>query len=284
MAPVAVGPGGDGVQKLEYLSLVSKVCSELETHIGVGDKVLAEFITELGRDSATAAEFDARLKEKGADFPDYFVRALLTITHAILPLSSAYPSSAAVAVGPAGAEASKFPGLARLDDPDHARNLRLDLEQDADAAAPATARDDRDRRHGGRGRDRDYDRGGHHHDRDRGGHDHDRGRDQDWDRGRDRDGDRHQNRDKGRDKDMDRERSRRYEDEEEDRGVGGRRREVAASNPSNEPELYQVYRGRVTRMMDTGRGGREGLVHVSPMASRRVANAKEWSSVTRRCM
>ncbi|KAL6289281.1 hypothetical protein ACE6H2_006791 [Prunus campanulata] len=38
----------DGLKKLEYLSLVSKVCSELETHIGVGDKVLAEFITELG--------------------------------------------------------------------------------------------------------------------------------------------------------------------------------------------------------------------------------------------
>ncbi|KAF0935567.1 hypothetical protein E2562_034440, partial [Oryza meyeriana var. granulata] len=50
-----------------------------------------------------------------------------------------------------------------------------------------------------------------------------------------------------------------------------------------EPELYQVYRGRVTRVMDTGcfvrledvRGGREGLVHISQMASRRVANAKE---------
>ncbi|CAL2239665.1 unnamed protein product [Prunus armeniaca] len=39
----------DGLKKLEYLSLVSKVCSELKTHIGVGDKVLAEFITELGR-------------------------------------------------------------------------------------------------------------------------------------------------------------------------------------------------------------------------------------------
>jgi len=28
----------DGLKKLEYLSLVSKVCSELETHIGVGEK------------------------------------------------------------------------------------------------------------------------------------------------------------------------------------------------------------------------------------------------------
>ncbi|OEL27759.1 putative pre-mRNA-splicing factor ATP-dependent RNA helicase DEAH5 [Dichanthelium oligosanthes] len=317
MAPApaaAAGPGDDGLRKLEYLSLVSKVCSELETHIGVGDKVLAEFITELGRDSATVAEFDARLKEKGADFPDYFVRTLLTIIHAILPPSSSDPSSAAVAAGPAGAEASKFPGLARPDDPDHARDLRLELERDADAAAPAHARDDRDRRHDGRGRDRDYDRGGRDHDRDRGGrdrHDHDRerggrdrrdqdrggrdrdrGRDREYgrgrDRGRDRDGDWDRDRGRDRDMEMDRDRdlgrSRRYEDEEEDgRGIGGRGREVAASNPSGEPELYQVYRGRVTRVMDTGcfvrledvRGGREGLVHVSQMASRRVANAKE---------
>jgi hypothetical protein len=118
----------------------------------VGDKVLAEFITELGRDSTTVPEFDAKLKEKGDDFPDYFVRALLTI---LQPIAS-NPSSATVAEGPAGAESAKFPGLARPDDPDHARNLRLELERDADAAPPAPMRDDRDRRWDGRGRDRDY--------------------------------------------------------------------------------------------------------------------------------
>ncbi|WVZ76024.1 hypothetical protein U9M48_024029 [Paspalum notatum var. saurae] len=310
MAPAAAaaGPGDDGLQKLEYLSLVSKVCSELETHIGVGDKVLAEFITELGHDSATVAEFDARLKEKGADFPDYFVRTLLTIIHAILPPSASNPGSAAVATGPIGAEASKFPGLARPDNPDHARNLRLELERDANAAAPAPApaRDQRDRRRDSRGRDRDYDRGGRDCDRHRGGRDHgdhdrgsrdrDRGSDREYGRdgnrgrGRDRDESWHHERERGRDRDMDRDkdrnrgRSRKYEDEEEDeRNVGGRGRDVAASNPSREPELYQVYRGRVARVMDTGcfvrledvRGGCEGLVHVSQMASRRVANAKE---------
>jgi hypothetical protein len=112
----------------------------------VGDKVLAEFITELGRDSTTVPEFDAKLKEKGDDFPDYFVRALLTI---LQPIAS-NPSSATVAEGPAGAESAKFPGLARPDDPDHARNLRLELERDADAAPPAPMRDDRDRRWDGR--------------------------------------------------------------------------------------------------------------------------------------
>ncbi|KAK3152818.1 hypothetical protein QOZ80_2BG0163980 [Eleusine coracana subsp. coracana] len=302
--PAAAGPGDDGLRKLEYLSLVSKVCSELETHIGVGDKVLAEFITELGRDSTTVAEFDARLKEKGADFPDYFVRTLLTIIHAILPPPPA--GSGAKNSSAAGDGTSKFPGLSRPDDPDHARNLRLELERDAATAAPAPApaRDDRDRRRDGRGRDhRDYDRGdrdrdrgsrGHDRDRDRGGRDRDRdhdreyGRERDRDRGRDhrdRERDRGRDRDMERDRDRDQRRSRRYEDdeEEEDRGASRRVREVAATNSSGEPELYQVYRGRVTRVMDTGcfvrleglPGGREGLVHVSQMASRRVANAKE---------
>ncbi|KAB2612655.1 pre-mRNA-splicing factor ATP-dependent RNA helicase [Pyrus ussuriensis x Pyrus communis] len=75
----------DGLKKLEYLSLVSKVCSELETHLGFGDKVLAKFITKIGRSCETVDEFDTQLKENGAEMLDYFVRTLLTIIHAILP-------------------------------------------------------------------------------------------------------------------------------------------------------------------------------------------------------
>ncbi|KAL2534297.1 putative pre-mRNA-splicing factor ATP-dependent RNA helicase [Abeliophyllum distichum] len=75
----------DGLKKLEYLSLVSKVCTELETHLRFGDKVLAEFITEMGRKCETVDDFDAKLKKNGAEMPDYFVRTLLTIIHAILP-------------------------------------------------------------------------------------------------------------------------------------------------------------------------------------------------------
>ncbi|RYQ89283.1 hypothetical protein Ahy_B09g096006 isoform C [Arachis hypogaea] len=57
----------------------------MESHTGNGDNVLAEFITELGRSSENVEEFDAKLKENGAELPDYFVRTLLTIIHAILP-------------------------------------------------------------------------------------------------------------------------------------------------------------------------------------------------------
>ena len=62
----------DGFKKLEHLSLVSKVCSELETHLGFGDKVLAEFITDLGRHCNTVVGFDSKLKENGAELPDYW--------------------------------------------------------------------------------------------------------------------------------------------------------------------------------------------------------------------
>lgn len=33
----------DEVEKLEYLSLVSKICTELENHLGMNDKDLGEY-------------------------------------------------------------------------------------------------------------------------------------------------------------------------------------------------------------------------------------------------
>jgi hypothetical protein len=40
---MAPAPKDEGLKKLEFLSLVSKVCTELETHIGFGEEILAEF-------------------------------------------------------------------------------------------------------------------------------------------------------------------------------------------------------------------------------------------------
>ena len=61
----------NGFKKLEYLSLVSKVCSELEMHLGFGDIVLIKFITDLGRHCNTVVGFDSKLKENGTELPDY---------------------------------------------------------------------------------------------------------------------------------------------------------------------------------------------------------------------
>ncbi|KAM2016623.1 hypothetical protein ACFX16_047016 [Malus domestica] len=70
---------------------------------------------------------------------------------------------------------------------------------------------------------------------------------------------------------------------DEDARRGNRDRQNGPSkNLSDEPELYQVYRGRVSRVMDTGcfvqlndLRGNEGLVHVSQMATRRISNVKD---------
>lgn len=35
--------GGDELRELEYLSLVSKVCTELDNHLGLGDKDLGAY-------------------------------------------------------------------------------------------------------------------------------------------------------------------------------------------------------------------------------------------------
>ncbi|KAG1330457.1 Helicase [Cocos nucifera] len=268
----------DGLKKLEYLSLVSKVCTELESHVGCGDKVLAEFITELGRRSETVEEFDAKLKENGAEMPDYFVRILLTIIHAIVPPK---PKSAKLSSeqNQGRKKSSTFPALSRPDDPERAKELRLEIEHDAEIKDVSEARSRDDHRYRDRGQDRERDR---HRDRRR-------DRDREYRRGRERDGDKDRdwdrhNRDSTHRRDRDRNRydnSRAYDDEEE----GGR--DGRNPNPSNrryadEPELYKVYKGRVSRVMDTGCfiqlndfRGKEGLVHVSQIANRRVANAKD---------
>ncbi|KAI3802849.1 hypothetical protein L1987_30994 [Smallanthus sonchifolius] len=139
-------------KKLEYLSLVSEVCTELESHLGLSDKVVAEFITDIGRKCETVDDFDSKLKENRFELPDDFVGTLLTKIHTILPPKSITESVKDTTQGPS---------------------------------------------------------------------------------------------------------------------IG-------------EPELYQVYEGRVSRIMDSGCfvqivdiNGKEGLVHVSQMSTRRIAHAKE---------
>jgi ATP-dependent RNA helicase DHX8/PRP22 len=77
-----------GLKKLEYLSLVSKVCTELEVHIGCFDKTLAEFIVDITQHSDMVEAFNQALKKNGAEILKYFVKTLLTIIHALLPSKS----------------------------------------------------------------------------------------------------------------------------------------------------------------------------------------------------
>ncbi|KAL0698099.1 hypothetical protein Bca4012_054221 [Brassica carinata] len=181
------------MNRLKYLSLVSNICNELKTHLLVvaPPKDLAEYIIHLGRNSETADELDKKLRKDDTEFPDYFVRSLLTVIHGIYPPQ---PKSEE--------DVGRFKGLAVKDAKDKVKELEKEIEREAQREGDRNRRDDRR-------------------------------------------GDRHRGR-----------RSR-----GDDRG---------RSRGDHEPELYQVYRGRVSRVMECGCfvqfGGKEGLVHVSQMA------------------
>ncbi|BFG21024.1 hypothetical protein CerSpe_072980 [Prunus speciosa] len=227
----------DGLKKLEYLSLVSKACSELETHIGVGDKVLAEFITELGRNCETVDEFDTKLKKKGAEMPDYFVRTLLTIMHAILP-PKPKPEKDSKKESASDGRKTKFKALAVADNKDRVKDIEKEIgmeskekrnrseeqdeeqEEDSRSGSDRYREGDRDRHRGGRDRDGREAKGKHKRD------------------GYEDDGDV-------------------KEDGDDRRGNRDRRN---GQNHLDEPELYQ-------------REG--GLVHVSHVETRRISNAKD---------
>jgi ATP-dependent RNA helicase DHX8/PRP22 len=51
------------LESLQLLSLVQKVCQELETHVGVNDKDLAEFIIELADTADSVQHFGRALTE-----------------------------------------------------------------------------------------------------------------------------------------------------------------------------------------------------------------------------
>ncbi|EQB46008.1 helicase associated domain-containing protein [Colletotrichum gloeosporioides Cg-14] len=63
----------DDLLNLELLSLVSKVTSELQNHLGVSDKTLAEFIIAQRVDAEDYDAFKKKLAAIGAEFPPSLV-------------------------------------------------------------------------------------------------------------------------------------------------------------------------------------------------------------------
>ena len=73
----------DDLASLELLSLVSKVTSELQNHLGINDKTLAEFVIAQHSQCRSLLEFKSKLESIGADFPQSLVdsidRLILTL-------------------------------------------------------------------------------------------------------------------------------------------------------------------------------------------------------------
>ncbi|KAL8906480.1 MAG: hypothetical protein Q9207_002018 [Kuettlingeria erythrocarpa] len=66
----------DDLESLELLSLVSKVTSELQNHLGISDKTLAEFVIAQHSKCRSLADFASQLEGMGADFPQSLVESV----------------------------------------------------------------------------------------------------------------------------------------------------------------------------------------------------------------
>ncbi|XP_049420392.1 ATP-dependent RNA helicase DHX8-like [Epinephelus fuscoguttatus] len=109
----------DEIQRLEYLSLVSKVCTELENHLGISEKDLAEFIISLAEKHPTFEKFKAALCENGADFSDTFIGNLLRLIQTMRP-SPSTSKAHQTELRPKSEKdklKEKYPALCRPDDP-----------------------------------------------------------------------------------------------------------------------------------------------------------------------
>jgi ATP-dependent RNA helicase DHX8/PRP22 len=71
------------MEALQKIGLVSKVCSELNKHIGFSDKTLAEFIIHLASQHTHPKSFQKALLENGAEFPDSFSNDLFRMINRI---------------------------------------------------------------------------------------------------------------------------------------------------------------------------------------------------------
>jgi ATP-dependent RNA helicase DHX8/PRP22 len=296
------------IENLQRIGLVSKVCAELDNHLGFSDKTLAEFIIHLAiQHKDNVGAFRKALAENGADFPDSLAdnmhRTIVRLTTTSQQQagrnssssSSTNSSSAAAPSVPRNSMEIQFPGLSKPNTApvplvdsvlqDIAPLFKADAMTSEQPALPSRSDKDRGReRDGDRDRDRERNRDRDYKDKGRsdGGRVRSRSRSPDnrdyRDRNR-RESDRDRDRDRDR-RDGDRDRDYRDRDRDGDRRDSDRGRESKPS--SNEPELYGIYDGKVANIMEfgcfvelDGFHRKEGLVHVAQIQQGMVKDAKQ---------
>ncbi|KJZ77786.1 Pre-mRNA-splicing factor ATP-dependent RNA helicase prp22 [Hirsutella minnesotensis 3608] len=285
----------DEVLDLELLSLVSKVSSELQNHVGINDKTLAEFLIAQRLESKSSAEFEKKLAGIGADFPPSLVSS---IDRLVVNLHPRFKSQGQKANddqehAPSRSLEEKekiFTGLALPDkgDDEGAGGDAIDdtlallegLESRAGNDKPSRKRsrspeDDRKesrRRRRDRSRSRSRDRRRREKPRSR-SRSYDRG-DEDW-------------RDAHRPSRKERRGRRNSDDEYDDDRSNGRFDRPPEPETDDAPQMNKIYPGHVTGVKDFGvfvnlhhvRGKVDGLVHVSRMsAGQRVTHPSDLVS------
>ncbi|XP_067167931.1 ATP-dependent RNA helicase DHX8 isoform X3 [Apteryx mantelli] len=280
--PVAL----EELAKLEYLSLVSKVCTELDNHLGINDKDLAEFVINLAEKNTTFDTFKAVLLKNGAEFTDSLVSNLLRLIQTMRPPSKPSTSKEAVVKPKSEKEKLKelFPALCRPDNP----NIRNMLDEDdvkvaadalkeLEALMPSADRQGKQRNSDHRAkkkrksRSRSRDRKRRHRSRSRS-----RSKTRDKNRGKSR----YRSRSRSQSPSRDRKDREKYVEKSNDRW----RDKHVDRPPPEEPSIGDIYNGKVTSIMQFGcfvqleglRKRWEGLVHISELRREgRVANVAD---------
>ncbi|RKF74212.1 Pre-mRNA-splicing factor ATP-dependent RNA helicase prp22 [Golovinomyces cichoracearum] len=75
----------EDLESLEILSLVSKVTSELQNHLGICDKTLAEFVIAQNVQCKSLQDFQETLDKMGADFPQSLIESIDRLVKTIHP-------------------------------------------------------------------------------------------------------------------------------------------------------------------------------------------------------
>uniref|UniRef100_A0AAQ5ZIY1 ATP-dependent RNA helicase DHX8 n=1 Tax=Amphiprion ocellaris TaxID=80972 RepID=A0AAQ5ZIY1_AMPOC len=273
--------GVDELSQLEYLSLVSKVCTELDNHLGISDKDLAEFVISLAEKQTSFDGFKALLVQNGAEFTDSLISNLLRLIQTMRPPSKASTSKGKVVL-PIQCNCIYYLApitiqivsrqLLDEDDVKVAADAMKELEMFMPSVSGTDSKGSKSKdRH--RDRDREKDRKRRHRSRSRS-------------RSRSRDRDRHRERDRGKRRDK----TSRWSDrspsprKDQDRDSDRWKDKHVDRPPPEEPSVGDIYNGKVTSIMQFGcfvqleglRKRWEGLVHISELRREgRVANVAD---------
>ena len=259
------------IKELQRLALVSKVMSELDNHLGFSDKALAEFIIHLGtKNTGNELSFQQDLKENGAEFPDSFARNLLRIITTMMNSSSGNTNNS-VSINKAvmlnrNPMDQKFHALARANiepvplEGMHEEEIvsifnKSSNDNKSDHRSDSTRESDKRRRSRSNSRERK----------------------------------RYDQRNRSRSKSNDRSRDSKYgpKDSNDNRrsydNSNNRNNSSNSRHPrSSEPELYEIYDGKITNILDfgcfvelDGFSRKEGLVHIAQIQQGQVNNPKD---------
>ncbi|KAK4145990.1 uncharacterized protein C8A04DRAFT_10200 [Dichotomopilus funicola] len=243
----------DDLESLELLSLVSKVTSELQNHLGVNEKTLAEFVIAQRVECASFSEFKAKLAAFGAEFPPSLVESIDRLVQTMHPKVKGQKSTAdydgdGKQGRSTGEQTKTFKGLSIPDKEVEAMDDTFALLESLEPKRPERERPERERP---RKRSRTPDEY--------------------------RDDSRRKRKDRYRSRSRSRSRSpgrgrRRHERYDDDRDF----RRPQPQELDDAPELHKVYGGHVTGVKDFGafvnihgvKGKIDGLVHISAFGQR----------------